>query len=415
MNTFVSALGVIVVVLVLALTVLRRHRGFLGAASWSLLPVVGSTLAEGSGLLTLNASLMCMVALTSRRQVSNKRGAGVLVVSACFLFIVMGNYWVRPPEAGESVFTLVASVSAAIFLGMLGRNVAWESGFAVGLVLGGVVMAAAELARVASGGLVHAAVVSFDLNPIALAQYCSIATLVCLYQVVRGRWRMRAMPVALVLIAGVLATGSRGPLLGLAVAIFYLLVLTPLPGPRTSRRILRIVGLAYFVGLSWVLLLQSRVDITELLRLDDSDGNGATRSSAWQGAWVTIQDHFLLGAGPGRYFRSEYGATVGLPDYPHNIWLESWAEYGLLALALLVSVVVMVWRVADPRIQPLVVFATVAYSFSGSIGLSLSFWVPLALAVSTRSTPRELERQSVSPGARPLAVRNRSELHDSRD
>jgi hypothetical protein len=393
------ALLALLMVVILSATVMRRALGFLAAAIWSLFPVYGAALPAGIGLVALAGGLL-VVALTVRAQTDNRPGPGRLTVVATVLAVlVLGREWVEVPSGSETAgLQLAASIAAAALVGYVGRMVRWRQGFAVGLLPGGVILAVAEILRVSQGGIVHAQQAALGVNPIVLAQYAAVAALVIVFQVARRSWRWYALPILAVTLGGIVVSGSRGPLLGVAAAIAYTLIRGYGVAQAGARRIVRLFVLISAAAIAFVLLAVARVDVASWLRIDDSDGNASSRLDAWEGAVATIADSPILGAGPGRYFYGGYGVDSGVPSYPHNLWLEAWSEYGIVPVILLVVVVILAWRRAAQLGQMFVIFAVVAYGLSGSFDTSLVFWICLFVSASTRGLDSAGEATSGDPG-----------------
>lgn len=67
------------------------------------------------------------------------------------------------------------------------------------------------------------------------------------------------------------------------------------------------------------------------------------RLRIWQAALDMIADHWILGVGPGRFaehFR-DYQLDEYFTRYPHNIWLEVFAELGILGAAALTALLLL--------------------------------------------------------------------------
>lgn len=403
------ALLALFAIVILATTLLRKTLGFLASAIWSLFPVYGVLLPPGAGLIALTAGLSVVTVIARTRTTFRPGPSRVFLIALIFAVIVLGREWIDPPaQVDQTGIQLTASIVAASLLGYVGALLRWKQGFALGLLPGGLILAVAEILRVLQGGTIHAQQAAFGVNPIVLAQYAGVASIVVVFQVARGSWRWYALAGLAVAGAGLVASGSRGPLLGLAVAVAYTLVRGYGVTRAGTRRAVRLVVVALGAAVAIAALSASQIDIGSWLRLDDSDGNASSRLDAWNGALATIADTPFFGAGPGRYFYGGYGVDSGVPAYPHNLWLEAWSEYGVVAFILLTAVVVVAWRRAAQLGQMFVVFAVVSYGLSGSFDTSLVFWVCTFVAASTRGLdsdekPSPLEQSSglpVTPRAR---------------
>lgn len=373
------------VIVILSVTLMRGALGFLGAAMWSLFPVYGALLPPGGGLIALTGGLVLVMVIAQMQATDRPARSYVFLLAAILAVGVLAREWIDPPVATQGAgLQLAVSVIAAGLLGRIGSLVRWRQGFALGLVAGGVVLAIAETLRVLGGGRVHALEGAFGVNPIVLAQYAAVAALVVVFQIARRAWKWYAWLVFLVAAVGLVVSGSRGPLLGLIVAVAYALFRGYGVERAQARRAVRLITLVLLAGIATALTVVARFDVAAWLRLDDSDGNAAGRFDAWEGALATIWRFPIVGAGPGQYFFGDYGADAGAPTYPHNLWLEAWAEYGAVTFLLMVAVAVAAWRQAAQLGQLFVIFGSVAFSLSGSLDTSLVFWMCFTIAGSTR-------------------------------
>jgi O-antigen ligase len=382
----VFAIVVAVMVITIAATVFKRATGFMASMMWGMFPVYGALLPAGGGLIALLGALGLIAMIVRMRTKASPIGWGILLLALIFGVSVLVREWIDPPSQTGSVgIQLVVSILAAGFLAYVGTAVEWKAGFAIGLLPGGLTLAVAEVIRVLSGGVIHAQEAAFGVNPIVLGQYAGIAAMVPIYQVAKRAWSGWSIIFALVAIAGVVATASRGPLLGVAAAVMYLVVRGDGRSAGGWKRFQRLTGLIVASALVLVLLVLLKVDIGGWFRLDDSDRNASTRVNGWTASWSTIESNWVFGAGPGRYADSDYGANLSLPDYPHNIWLETWSEFGILLVVIAVVIVVVSWRTASGIGTSFIVFGVIAFGLSGSLLSSLVFWVSIGLAVSTSS------------------------------
>tara|TARA_R110002020_G_scaffold151687_2_gene328782 strand:- start:951 stop:1928 length:978 start_codon:yes stop_codon:yes gene_type:complete len=307
-----------------------------------------------------------------------------------------------PPQ---TALALAAGVAGAILLAITGSS-RRSVGFFAMFVGGGTVLASGEAIRVLAGGNVHASVVAFGLNPIILAHYSSLAALVALVMLVRGEWRFLGLISFAVCVFGTILTASRGPVIGLVVGAIFVLLTRGGGSARWMRGLgARLVALLYVLVLALVLLgLHGQALLEQWLRTGDEDGNASTRVRAWDAAWSTIRSHPLSGGGIGRYAEGAPGFTLGLPDYPHNLLLESWAEAGFFAGAALVIALALVARRAGLAGAPFVIMGVIDFSVSGSLNSSVTLWIccAFALIMGTREiaasrTPRIKIRQTPRP------------------
>lgn len=155
------------------------------------------------------------------------------------------------------------------------------------------------------------------------------------------RQAFMALGLCVLLVGGIMATGSRGALLSAFPALFVFLVFG-WHRVKTHWRILSLLGISaialfflsslgntYYEAMAW------RVMDTVRLVPDDISNN---RLNIWAGTWLMIKDHWLLGTGIGTFFL--YYPEYRLPQdmtgaiSSHSDPLQYWAEMGLFSLLL---------------------------------------------------------------------------------
>jgi O-antigen ligase len=280
---------------------------------------------------------------------SRPRFAGALA-----LFIVwaaLGIAWAKSPSlAAGSVFTLIlnSALFAIVFAAVREpRHARWVyAAFVAGCLLTalyglltGATGDATDEGRLASAGI----------NPNQLGGYLAVAailaaTLACnrrLSPLGRAGWAaagVLCLPLQLL-------TGSRGALLGLAVALFA----APFLVRRGSRAgVAALVALAVGLGAASFFTI---VPQTVVQRVTTVQAGGSGRLDIWRMGWRMVQAHPLTGVGAGNFSIStiDYllrpGVTqraiyiVDQPKVAHNIYLEVLAEFGAPGLLLFGAIV----------------------------------------------------------------------------
>jgi len=220
---------------------------------------------------------------------------------------------------------------------------------------------------------------------------CTAALILVLGALGRSRLRLPAAALAAGFIAVAAAVGSRGPILSFALALAVTLAAWLLRVPRKVAPVLAIaavsVAVVPFVSLpasSSQRLSEAARDPVAAFRQDD-------RYYLVRQAFQLIDRHPVRGGGAGAF--STVNPTV---KWPHNLFLELWAELGLAAVLVVAAAVVAVliglfrqaWRLrAHGREQELVyvllavfVFNLLAVQVSGNINDNRDFWGMLAIA-----------------------------------
>lgn len=208
-----------------------------------------------------------------------------------------------------------------------------------------------------------------------------------------------AVAAAALAFAGLVKTVSRAGLLSFAV----MLVAASVIGGRWRRftTVLAVAGFAAVLG--YFLLLAPP---TARSRVESTDSSG--RTDLWTVAWRVVRDHPVRGVGAGNFQVSSVhylvrpGATtradfiVRTPKVVHNVYLEEWADVGIVGLVLFVAILVVPMgcslaaaqafaRRGDPSMEIIaraVVIALVAIlaaDFFMSEQFSKQLWLLLAL------------------------------------
>jgi len=202
-------------------------------------------------------------------------------------------------------------------------------------------------------------------------------------------------------------TGSRGGVMGICVTALLLLMLSRIR-VRWFVLVLLVVGALAVFPIADQLAPQFRGGISlEDLKQDQ-------RWGYWQMALRMMQDHPIIGVGTDNFFSlySWYRVSPALmsPYYCHNIYLQMWAEAGILGLIAILSLVAAVALTyakavrgaSDEAWRGLVagLFAAfVGYAvFSGTCNTlhDQPFWVLMALSVVVARVTRE-EKLSQTP------------------
>jgi len=173
----------------------------------------------------------------------------------------------------------------------------------------------------------------FGINPNSVAIYIEPLIALAAAFAIWGRGSRRWIAVAVLvgLTAGELASLSRGGLLSLAVLVFGAGLTIPALWPRVM---VLAGGLAASLLLTQVPLIGPRLQHA----LDPGSGTFDIRGDIWAATARMLRDHPIFGAGIDAYqstmtpYRAPYPQLVPEP-YPHNIFLTSWTELGLLGLA----------------------------------------------------------------------------------
>lgn len=258
-----------------------------------------------------------------------------------------------------------------------------------------------------------------DPNELAAGLVPAMALVTGLAVIGRRSWRWPAIAVIALLAAGLGASGSRGGLVAAAAVTLGAFALAR--GRRIQWAIIFGVGMAV-AGL-WV----AATDSENLERLRTFDDNGTGRSDLWVIAWRMGNDNPVLGVGANNFreVSGEYllvpgqldsvDLVVERPLYVHNIYLQQFAETGVVGIALLMAFLAAVLLatfsavrtfedLGDRRMAGLaraVLLAQIG-ALTASTFLSNTYdkrlWVLLAIGVAMRGVAKAREKQATTGG-----------------
>lgn len=343
----------------------------LGAVVWALADL------ERFVLVPLLSAMIAPAALLE--------AGGALVAAADLLLLVALGAWLARAALGNAPAVRLEPVVAAglVFAGVTASSIAWttdasattkaavqilEIAFVVPAVFASIPFA---LARIREGLMAYVAVTAVlatvvgvlfqaralggDISPQYLAGLHKNATgsflgvgLVIAFtlSLERGRparTRRLLLLAALVELAGLVATISRGALVGAFVGVLVSTVLL-----RRARVRTLLLGLA----VAGAFLVTIQAELSERAREAGGSDTNVVRLHSYANAVERIRAEPVLGTGAGTYWDEIPELGIGLAD-PNNLFLLTWAELGLAGLAALLLVLARYGRVlAVARRQP---------------------------------------------------------------
>jgi len=262
-------------------------------------------------------------------------------------------------------------------------------------------------------------------SPIGLAREAATGLIVAAFMLLSRRpipLRLLALAGAPVIAVAFVASGSRGPVIGLVVGLLVLLGLTLREAGTRSRVLL--VAIGGIVAAILVTQLVPGQDITRSFSFLFGSSGGLSsngRFALWRQAWDAFLAHPILGIGTGGF-----GQIDPVELYPHNLVLEAASELGLVGLVIVVGFVVFgvitLFRIRKganslDRMHAALAAALFAAGFMNSL-ISSDFagnsalWLAagLGLGIWVRSSAREPEPEPVEvPTEGPLPGLRRAE------
>jgi O-antigen ligase len=229
-------------------------------------------------------------------------------------------------------------------------------------------------------------------NTIGTSHLLCTAALILLLAALGGtRRRLPASVGAALLIAIAAAVGSRGPVLSLAVALAVTVSAWLLRVPRKIAPVLAVAAAGLLVVPFVSLPTVSRERLSSAVSDPVAAYRHDDRYELAQQAIKLIDAHPLRGAGAGAF-----AAVEPLVKWPHNLFLELWAELGIVAVVTVgVAIVVALvglfrvsWRLPDHSPEQVLAyillavftFNVVTVQVTGDINQNRTFWGMLAIA-----------------------------------
>ncbi len=235
------------------------------------------------------------------------------------------------------------------------------------------------------------------LNPIWVSRYLSYAILVEIYFLLKYTKNFsqnigKVIVLSLAIIVQlnlVISSGSRGPILGLIMAVAVMLIIRF----RIKAVIVLTIMLIVLILFSGSFVIFPQEMTSRILTAEDTGKITAgvrilSNIQAIQYFW----DNKIFGIGFGSYTIG--GDIFETLRYPHNIFTEILAETGLIGFLLFMTIIIMIlkvfftnWRNIDLNLRLLIIgfmiSSTVNASLSGHIGGNSYFWFSLGMAYFT--------------------------------
>lgn len=202
----------------------------------------------------------------------------------------------------------------------------------------GLVQVAFDLGGVQSGDITRSTGLYSHPNNLAVFLERSLLFTIGV-AIIRPRW-VPVWMLAGVQVIGLLATFSRGALIGVIVGVAVVLVFI-----GAWRWLLSLTAAGVIVGVIGILIFPDRI-------LDvGGGGTEPTRFAIWRSAIEMIRAHPVFGVGPDQFlyqYNRRFVEPMGWPErytsHPHNIILDTWLRLGVLGLASFATMIIgVVW------------------------------------------------------------------------
>jgi len=235
--------------------------------------------------------------------------------------------------------------------------------------------------------------VFLGLNPIGIGRVAGLVIVLALALVLinlRGPLRIMALlGMASIGLVGVIATGSRGPLVAVALALVVLLLVLASLRRISGRTTAVLVVSSLLVGA--VVAVSSSAGLARL-----SSGTDSGRSQLYaESLQLALDTPLGIGWGQLGQYIVDFRSTDPDTLYAHNVFLEMFVEGGVIALAAFSLLAILAARRVykavrqDIRYAPVLVVFTYALTsaqFSSDVVGNRLMWLAIGLAlISTRA------------------------------
>ena len=377
-------------------------------------PLLG--VAKAAGLLLALSWLATIVSSRARPSLATSRPLFAVALTLFVVWAALSLVWAQRPDlAADALITLILSFAlfpiafAAVREPRHLRRV-WAAFVAGALLTATIGLFAPGTAFPDEEGRLAGAA---GVGPNQLGGYLMVAAILAVTMACDRRvpalGRVACAGAAALCVPLQLLTGSRGALLGLAVA----LIAAPLVVRRGRRA--GVAALAAMTVLAGAAFFLTAAPATVVERVTHVDSSGSGRTDIWRMGWRMVEAQPLTGVGAGNFSVStvDYllrpGATqrsvyiVDQPKVAHNIYLEILAEFGVPGLTLfglIVATSLLSAFAAARAFQSqgdherellargllLALIAVLVAAFFSSEVFSKQLWLLLALAIALRSS-----------------------------
>ncbi|WP_139828333.1 O-antigen ligase [Maritimibacter sp. HL-12] len=335
--------------------------------------------AGGLGLgetFTLPRATVSIFLLMASVLTINKRSPfGKSEVTILFLFtIFLLTQFFRTTETSIALAKIDGFLIGGIFVLVLSNHAlrAYGKDFLITFISVGIIFLVATIIYKFNYGFWDRLVRYFVNGPIVFGWMMSIMALASLFVFFEGRGR-RFLAAYVVFALSVVWSGSKGPLIALAISTLYFLIKSRKIGSTFAFLLaapFSFVSLLEFGLLPERLMVFQRV-IEGSYREFDHGSIGIRATMLGEAIDIFLQNPvFGVGiANWSHYSQQTYLSSFGF-IYPHNFFGEVLSEFGVVGMIFVVCIFAFIWTNGNVLSKTFAVFAMVALMFTGDI----SYW-----------------------------------------
>lgn len=341
----------------------------------------------GLGLLTF---LVVVVGLANIKSVPSRPAAGIIVAAPISYFLFTSLWGADVPEFWSGVTDIVCMLLSCAIISIL---LSWNTTLVAETVLWclaitGIIFSIAGLATASTGSPVSA----FGGGPNVYSRITMLGFIALVGLIAMHKLPIAAMTFGPLMLVATVVSGSRG---GMLAGLVSICVLVPLV--RRVKPYQIVAGLGLLVAFL-VFVYQKFSDTVDrvvdgrIVQLTLQQGYTSGRGDLYRSAWELFLDNLFRGAGL-RGFAEHYGQGF---TYPHNLFLLTASEGGLVGLVVLIfALATFAVRVLHHHGSTLTLLFTaascmifVSSMFSGDYYDARFLWVFMIIALQVSAQER---------------------------
>lgn len=204
------------------------------------------------------------------------------------------------------------------------------------------------------------------------------------------RAKVLLLIVTLFIAFGLIITGLRSAISGVVVSSLFLIAAGLIKRKISSQTIMLVTSvlfagvILFFIAGAWQGNIRTRIDnLVETFQLKDSEDEAIeSRIEGYKVGVQMISDSPLIGRGFGGFKSFYKGNKIGyIINYPHNIFIEAFAEMGAAGLLLIIFLIIVILKKSfdiSYQLFAVIIFSLWLAQFSKDIPSQTTLWVGLA-------------------------------------
>lgn len=241
--------------------------------------------------------------------------------------------------------------------------------------------------------------ITFHWSHVFFGRFLGLAFLTSLIFTInqtQRRWKVLLLIVTLVIAFGLIITGLRSAISGVVISSLFLLAAGLIKRQISSQTIMLVTSvliagvILFFIAAAWQGNIKTRVDnLIETFQLKDSEDEAIeSRIEGYKAGLQMISDSPIIGVGFGGFKSIYKGNKIGsIINYPHNIFIEAFAETGMAGLLLFIFLIIVILKKSfdvSYQLFAVIVFSIWLAQFSKDIPCQTTLWAGLAFIIKKK-------------------------------